>query len=108
MTQAELIKAFSENRGISLAEAEKSFKAFCELIEQDLLSSGTARLGSLGTLKVSYREGRQGFNPSTKEPMEISPTLGVLFSRSVSLKKKLEESTELAASLKAAKDAKNK
>lgn len=82
---------------ISKKQADLAFKAFEEVIKEDLVESGKTKLpGGIGSLEVRYRAEREGVNPSTQEKMPIPETLAVGYSAGKAVKDLVIEQVDIA------------
>ena len=74
MNKTELIAAVAEKAEISKKDAEKSVKAFTDVVSEELVNGGKIQLVGFGTFEVSERPAREGRNPRTGETMTIAAT----------------------------------
>ncbi len=71
MSKNELVEFVAEDAGLSKAAAQKAVDAMWKGIEKGLKESGKVTFVGYGTFSSKRREGREGINPLTKEPMKI-------------------------------------
>ena len=72
MNKTQLVASISEKSGLSKKESEKALSAFTESIVEALQNGDKVSLVGFGTFDVRHRAARQGLNPRTKEPIEIT------------------------------------
>ncbi|EJG5414295.1 HU family DNA-binding protein [Salmonella enterica] len=77
MTKSELIACLGEHHHLSRAQVTGILNDFTELLIQDLLSTGEAKIPGIGQLKVVQRAARKGRNPQTGKECDI-PAANVL------------------------------
>ncbi len=71
MNKAELVNAVSEKSGLGKAESMKAVDAFIDTISEALKAGDKVTLLGFGTFSVAEKAARKGFNPRTKEKIEI-------------------------------------
>lgn len=71
MNKAELVNAVSEKSGLGKAESMKAVDAFIDTISEALKAGDKVTLLGFGTFSVAEKAARKGFNPRTKEEIEI-------------------------------------
>ena len=71
MNRLELIEAMAEKSGVASKDADKSLKAFVEVVTDELKKGGKVQLVGFGTFETADRAARTGRNPQTNETMEI-------------------------------------
>ncbi len=71
MNKAELVNAVSEKSGLGKAESMKAVDAFIDIISEALKAGDKVTLLGFGTFSVAEKAARKGFNPRTKEKIEI-------------------------------------
>ena len=85
-----LTKAYAEKYEVSQTESSKIVKNVFALIFDSLNKVGDqVDITDTAHIKVVERAGRNGFNPVTKEPMYINPSVGLKISAGKALKAKL-------------------
>lgn len=86
MSKTELVELIAEKAEISKAAAAKALEATLEGITTGLKEKGKVSLVGFGTFSSKLREGREGINPLTKEPMSIPAKNVVSFKAGSKLK----------------------
>lgn len=71
MNKTELITAIAEKAEISKKDAEKTLKAFVDVVSDELVKGEKVQLVGFGTFEVVERKEREGRNLQTQEPMLI-------------------------------------
>lgn len=71
MNKSQLIKAMSEQSGLSIKQAESALNAFCATVIDELSNGGTVELVGFGSFSVHERAYRIGRNPKNGKPIEI-------------------------------------
>ena len=72
MNKTELVAAMAEQAGVSKKDAEKTLKAFTDVVAEELKKGGKVQLVGFGTFEVSERAARDGRNPQTGKVMKIA------------------------------------
>lgn len=86
MNKTELVAAMAEQAGVSKKDAEKTLKAFTDVVAEELKKGGKVQLVGFGTFEVSERAAREGRNPQTGEPMPIKASKAPKFKAGKALK----------------------
>jgi len=86
MNKTELIAAMAEAAEISKKDAEKTLKAFTDVVADELKKGGKVQLVGFGTFEVSERAAREGRNPQTGETMKIEASKAPKFKPGKALK----------------------
>ena len=86
MNKTELVNAMAEKAEISKKDAEAAFKAFTEVVEEELKKGEKIQLVGFGTFEVSERAARTGRNPQTGEEMTIAASKSPKFKAGKALK----------------------
>ena len=86
MSKKELVESVVAETGLSNAAAAKAVDAVLKGIEKGLKKDGKVALVGFGTFSSKRREGREGINPLTKEPMKIPAKNVVSFKAGSKLK----------------------
>lgn len=86
MNKTELVTALAEKAGITKKDAEKTLKAFEEVVTEELVNGGEVRLVGFGTFDVLQRKEHEGRNPQTKEVMIIPASKAPRFRAGKALK----------------------
>ena len=71
MNKTELVAAMAEQAGVSKKDAEKTLKAFTDVVADELKKGGKIQLVGFGTFEVTQRAAREGRNPQTGKTMKI-------------------------------------
>ena len=86
MNKTELIAAMAEQAGVSKKDAEKTLKAFTDVVADELKKGGKVQLVGFGTFEVSERAAREGRNPQTGAVMPIAASKAPKFKAGKALK----------------------
>ena len=86
MNKTELVAAIAEQAGVSKKDAEKTLKAFTDVVADDLKKGGKVQLVGFGTFEVSERAAREGRNPQTGKAMKIKASKAPKFKAGKALK----------------------
>lgn len=86
MNKTELVAAMAEQAGVSKKDAEKTLKAFTDVVAEELKKGGKVQLVGFGTFEVSERAAREGRNPQTGETMKIAASKAPKFKPGKALK----------------------
>lgn len=71
MNKTELATAIAEKAELTKKDAEKFLSAFSEAIVDALKNDEKVQLVGFGTFEKRHRSAREGFNPATKEKIQI-------------------------------------
>ncbi len=71
MNKSELIKAMAVKTGFSQKDAAAAYEAFVAVVTETLKAGDKVQLVGFGTFDVKNVPAKSGFNPRTKEPVEI-------------------------------------
>ena len=91
MNKTELIAAMAEQAGVSKKDAEKTLKAFTDVVAEELKKGGKVQLVGFGTFEVSERAARDGRNPQTGKVMKIAASKAPKFKAGKALKDELNK-----------------
>lgn len=91
MNKTELIAAMAEQAGVSKKDAEKTLKAFTDVVAEELKKGGKVQLVGFGTFEVSERAERDGRNPQTGKVMKIAASKSPKFKAGKALKDELNK-----------------
>lgn len=72
MNKSELIDAMSAQSGLTKADADRAYKAFVDVITEEMQKGEQISLIGFGTFLVRERQARTGRNPRTGENIEIA------------------------------------
>ena len=86
MNKTELVAAMAENAGVSKKDAEKTLKAFVDVVTAELKKGEKVQLVGFGTFEVSERAAREGRNPQTGKTMKIAASKAPKFKAGKALK----------------------
>ncbi len=86
MNKMELVAAMAEKAGVSKKDAEKTLKAFTDVVADELKKGGKVQLVGFGTFEVSERAAREGRNPQTGKSMKIAASKAPKFKAGKALK----------------------
>ena len=86
MNKTELVAAMAEQAGVSKKDAEKTLKAFTDVVAAELKKGGKIQLVGFGTFEVSQRAAREGRNPQTGKAMKIAASKAPKFKAGKALK----------------------
>ena len=85
MTKTELIKTAADACGMSPADMKKALEAVLNTIEQSVKKEEPVTLIGFGTFLVKERTARKGYNPSTREVIQVAAKKAVKFKPSIRL-----------------------
>ena len=86
MNKTELVAAMAEQAGVSKKDAEKTLKAFTDVVTEELKKGEKVQLVGFGTFEVSERAAREGRNPQTGAAMKIAASKAPKFKAGKALK----------------------
>ena len=86
MNKAELVKAMSDETGLTQKDAEKALNSFVNQVSNALSKKDKVQLVGFGTFETRERAERQGVNPQTKEQITIPATIAPAFKAGKALK----------------------
>lgn len=86
MNKSELVSAIAAKTELSKKDAEKSLKAFIDVVTDELAAGGKIQLVGFGTYEVSERAARTGRNPQTGKEMKIPASKAPRFKAGKALK----------------------
>ena len=72
MNKTDLINAIAVEADFSKADAKKALDAVVKSLSDVLISGDKISLIGFGTFSVAERSARPGFNPVTKQPIQIA------------------------------------
>lgn len=91
MNKSELIKAMSEESGLTQKDAEKSLNAFIKIVTESLKKGDEIVLTGFGAFSVTRRNARIGMDFKTKKAIKIPASRGVKFKSGKSLKEAVKQ-----------------
>lgn len=86
MNKSELIKAMSEESGLTQKDAEKSLNAFLNIVTETLKKGDEIAITGFGAFSVTRRNARIGMDFRSKKPVEIPASNGIKFKAGKTLK----------------------
>ncbi len=79
MNKSELIEAMANDAGLPKIVCRKALEAFLATVEKAMKSGEKVSLVGFGTFVVAKKAARTGYNPSTKQPIDIPAKRSVRF-----------------------------
>ena len=89
ITRQELIRALTEEVGLSRTDCVKLFEATLDEITTALASGKKVKINNFATFRPHQKNARVGLNPKTGEKVPISPRKVVLFHPSPAMRTKI-------------------
>ncbi|ADK86137.1 histone family protein DNA-binding protein [Desulfarculus baarsii DSM 2075] len=86
MTKAEMIDKIASKADISKRAAKDALEAFVEICRDEVMAGGTIRVAGLGTFSLKESAPRQGVNPATRKPIEITAKKRMAFKMSAQVR----------------------
>ena len=86
MNKAELVAAIAEKTELSKKDSEKAWKAFIDVVTEELTKGEKIQLVGFGTFEVAQRAAREGRNPQTGKSMTIAASKAPKFKAGKALK----------------------
>lgn len=86
MSKTELVEFIAKESGLTKVDAAKALDATIVGITEGLKKTGKVALVGFGTFSSKKREGREGINPLTKEPLVIPTKMVASFKAGSKLK----------------------
>lgn len=71
MDNKELIVKFANEAGITQGKSKELIKILFDVITEELAIGGSVKINKFGVFETRIRDARQGFNPKTREVLEI-------------------------------------
>lgn len=90
MNKTELVNAVAEKAGISKVNAKAAVDAAIEAVVNALAEGDKISLIGFGTFSVAEKAARTGFNPRTKEAIEIPARKSIKFKPGTELAEKVK------------------
>lgn len=90
MNKTELVNAVAEKAGISKVNAKAAVDAAMEAVANALAEGDKISLIGFGTFSVAEKAARTGFNPRTKEAIEIPARKTIKFKAGADLADKVK------------------
>ncbi len=86
MNKSELVSAVAEKVGLTKKDTEKVVVAVFESVKEAMSEGEKVQIIGFGTFDVRERKAREGRNPSTGEPIQISASKVPAFKAGKALK----------------------
>jgi DNA-binding protein HU-beta len=86
VNKSNIIKEVAERTGVPISEAKKIVEATLDVISEHLKAGEDVRLAGFGTFGIRKRRARAGFNPRTRQRIEIGAKTVAVFSPGSQLK----------------------
>lgn len=86
MNKTELVAAIAKAAEVPKKDAEKTLKAFVDVVTDELKKGNKIQLVGFGTFEVSERAAREGRNPQTGKTMKIAASKAPKFKAGKALK----------------------
>lgn len=90
MNKTELASAIAKKTGLSQAEAKGALDAALASVAEALEGGDKVTIVGFGTFSVTEKAARSGFNPRTKEAIEIPARKAVKFKAGADLESKVK------------------
>lgn len=78
MNKSEFIRAYADNLGVTIKDAEHNFQTFVDTLTQVLQTGKYVHVSGFATFEIKEKNARDGINPKTGEKLTIeackSPT----------------------------------
>jgi DNA-binding protein HU-beta len=79
MNKSELVAVVATKTGLTKGDVEKSLSAILDTIKTAIIKGNEVELIGFGSFGVKERVTKKGFNPKTKQPIEIAASKAVRF-----------------------------
>ena len=86
MNKGELVAAVANDSGLAKGDVEKALSSILETIKNTVAKAEDVQLIGFGSFVQVERKARKGFNPRTKEEIEIPASKSVKFKPGAALK----------------------
>lgn len=86
MNKTELIKVVADKSGLSVKDATAAVNSFIGVVTNELVEGNKVQLVGFGTFETAVRAGREGFNPKTREKIDIKASVVPKFKAGKALK----------------------
>ena len=86
MTKQEFVDQVASKSGMGKGEAAKAVDAFLQTIQETLARGDSVSFTGFGKFSAQQRAARQGVNPRTGQPVQISASMVPRFSAGSALK----------------------
>ena len=92
LTKKDFVDKLMETEAFaSKKAAENAINAFSDVISSEVKAGNEVVFGKLGTFTTKQREARKGFNPRTKEAIDIPAKTVPTFKTSATFKAELDD-----------------
>ena len=89
LNKKELAVRIAQRTQTSQEDAKKFLDAFCEVLGDALTAGEVVQLTGTGTFTVRETPAHQGFNPMTKQPIDVAAKKSPVFKAGKNLKEKV-------------------
>lgn len=71
MNKSEFIRAYADNLGVTIKDAERYFNAFTDTLTDSLKKGEYVHISGFATFEIKEKAARDGVNPLTGEKVKI-------------------------------------
>lgn len=89
MQKKDYINRISAEAGIRREEAEQAFETLWNVLTEEILQTGSARISGFGSFRSTKRNERMAVHPRTGEPIYVPAKYKIVFQSSSALEEKL-------------------
>jgi DNA-binding protein HU-beta len=86
MNKSELVAAAAEKVGLAKGNVDKALGGIIDAIKETLIKGESVQLIGFGSFEVAERAAKKGFNPKTKQAIDIPASKAVRFKVGSALK----------------------
>jgi DNA-binding protein HU-beta len=79
MNKGELVAAAAEKTGLAKGDVAKALDGILDSIKAEVVKGGEVMLIGFGSFGVTERAAKKGFNPKTKQQIDIAASKAVRF-----------------------------
>jgi len=79
MNKSELVASAAEKTGLSKIDVSRALDGILDTIKEAVVKGDDVMLLGFGSFGVSERAAKKGFNPKTKQPIDIAASKTVKF-----------------------------
>ena len=79
MNKSELVASAAEKTGLSKIDVSRALDGILDAIKEAVVKGDDVMLLGFGSFGVSERAAKKGFNPKTKQPIDIAASKTVKF-----------------------------
>lgn len=90
MNKTELTSAVAKKAGLTQAQAKAAVDAALAVVTESLVAGDKVALVGFGTFSIAEKAARSGFNPRTKEAIEIPARKAIKFKAGAELDSKIK------------------